>query len=148
MIAPLVIHGPSSANWDIDLGPLAVSDHYHTPAFTQYYQERTHPGPADNALFNGMNTWNSTLTGPVVGKKYEMNFTPGKKHRIRLINMSTDSHFKFSIDQHVMTVQASDFVAIEPYQTTVLNIFIGRPMSSLTNKRATLRYHCGGKPGR
>lgn len=39
--------------------------------------------------------------------------------------MSTDSHFKFSIDQHVMTVQAADFVAIEPYNTTVLNIFIG-----------------------
>jgi FtsP/CotA-like multicopper oxidase with cupredoxin domain len=150
LIGPLVVNGPSSANWDIDLGPLGVTDYYHTPAFTLYYAERSHPGSADNALFNGLNTWNSTPTGPVVGQKYEMKFTPGKKHRIRLINMSTDSHFKFSIDQHVMTVQAADFVAIEPYQTTVLNIFIGNtPIHSLTaNKRATIRYHRRGRSRR
>jgi FtsP/CotA-like multicopper oxidase with cupredoxin domain len=143
LIGPLVVNGPSSANWDIDLGPLGVTDYYHTPAFTLYYAERSAPGSADNALFNGLNTWGSD---PVVGQKYEMKFTPGKKHRIRLINMSTDSHFKFSIDQHVMTVQAADFVAIEPYQTTVLNIFIGTPIRSLTaNKRATIRYHRRGR---
>ena len=146
LIGPLVVNGPSSANWDIDLGPLGVTDHYHMPAFTLYYAERSHHGSADNALFNGLNTWSTTPNDPVVGQKYEMNFTPGKKHRIRLINMSTDSHFKFSIDQHVMTVQAADFVAIEPYQTTVLNIFIGTSIHSLTaNKRATIRYYRRGK---
>jgi FtsP/CotA-like multicopper oxidase with cupredoxin domain len=123
LIGPLVIYGPSTANWDIDLGPLGVTDWYHEPAFRAYYQERTSPSAADNALFNGLNTFNDS--GTIVGEKFEMNFVPGKKHRIRLINMSTDSHFKFSIDQHVLTVQAADFVAIEPYQTTVLNIFIG-----------------------
>ena len=123
LIGPLVIYGPSNANWDIDLGPLGVTDWYHEPAFTAYFKERVAPGAADNALFNGLNTFNDD--GNIVGQKFEMNFTPGKKHRIRLINMSTDSHFKFSIDQHTMTVQAADFTAVQPYNQTVLNIAIG-----------------------
>lgn len=52
-------------------------------------------------------------------------FVAGLKHRIRLINTSTDTAFKFWIDQHTMTVQAADFIAIEPYETDVLNIGIG-----------------------
>jgi FtsP/CotA-like multicopper oxidase with cupredoxin domain len=123
LIGPLVIYGPSSANWDIDLGPLGVTDWYHEPAFRAYFKQRSSPGPADNALFNGLNTFN--IGGDIVGEKFEMTFIPGKKHRIRVINMSTNSHFKFSIDEHTMTVQAADFVAIEPYETNVLNIFIG-----------------------
>jgi hypothetical protein len=126
LIAPLIIHGPSSANWDVDLGPLGITDWYHEPAFTAFYAERTAPGAAQNGLFNGLNTYNDS--GTIVGSKYEMKFTPGKKHRIRVINMSTDSHFKFSIDGHKMTVQAADFVAITPYETETLNLFIGMPL--------------------
>jgi FtsP/CotA-like multicopper oxidase with cupredoxin domain len=124
LTGPIIIHGPSSANWDIDTGVLPIMDWYHEPAFEAYYTEIVAPLAADNALFNGLNTFNDSDT--IVGQKFEMNFTPGKKHRIRLVNMSTDSHFKFSIDEHVLTVQAADFVAITPYQTTVLNIFIGQ----------------------
>jgi len=119
LIGPIVINGPTSANWDIDLGPLGLTDWYHEEAFTAYYTYRKSPGAAQNGLFNGMNTWNDTDGSNVVGQKYETTFTPGKKHRLRIINMSTDSHFKFSIDQHTMTVQAAD----------VLNIFIGIPLS-------------------
>jgi FtsP/CotA-like multicopper oxidase with cupredoxin domain len=105
---------------------LGITDWYHEPAFTAFYKERTAPGAADNGLFNGLNTYNDS--GTIVGSKYEMKFTPGKKHRIRVINMSTDSHFKFSIDGHKMTVQAADFVAITPYETETLNLFIGMPL--------------------
>lgn len=28
---PIVIHGPSTKNWDIDLGPLPFTDWFHTP---------------------------------------------------------------------------------------------------------------------
>jgi hypothetical protein len=44
---------------------------------------------------------------------------------MRIINSSTDQHFKFSIDGHEMTVQAADFVAIQPYSQSVLDIAIG-----------------------
>ena len=123
LIGPIVIHGPTSANWDIDLGPVGLTDWYHEEAFKAFYTFRTAPGAAQNALFNGMNTFNDS--GTIVGQKYETTFTPGKKHRLRIINMSSDSHFKFSIDHHLMTVQAADFVPIEPYTTDMLNIFVG-----------------------
>lgn len=57
LIGPLVIYGPSSANWHIDLGPLKVTDWCQKPAFRVYYKERTFPSPADNALFNGGSKW-------------------------------------------------------------------------------------------
>jgi FtsP/CotA-like multicopper oxidase with cupredoxin domain len=40
---------------------------------------------------------------------------PGKVHRLRLINAGTEGMQKFSIDGHVMTVIANDFVPILPY---------------------------------
>jgi len=122
LVGPIVINGPSSANWDIDLGPVSLTDWWHTPAFIEYFIQRifgTAPGPADNGLINGKNLFNG-------GGEYSVfTFVPGLKHRIRLINTSTDTAFKFWIDQHTMTVQAADFIAIEPYETEVLNIGIG-----------------------
>ena len=73
----------------------------------------------DTGLVQGKNMFNGS------GEYYNMTFTLGKKYRIRLINMSTNTHFKFSIDQHTMMVMAADFIPIEPYNTTVLNIGIG-----------------------
>jgi len=97
-----------------------LQDWYHTPIFEVWFQERQKPPvPADNGLINGKNKNGS------VGSYSEFVFVPGKKYRMRIINTSTDQHFKFSIDQHTMTVQAADFVAVEPYTQTVLNIAIG-----------------------
>src|SRR5271170_4607571 len=121
IVGPIIINGPSSANWDVDLGPLSITDWFHIPASQLFFAEEQ-PGlpiPGDTGLVQGKNTWNES------GEYYDMTFTPGKKHRIRLVNMSTNTHFKFSIDQHTMTVMAADFVPIEPYDTTVLNIGIG-----------------------
>ena len=132
----MVIHGPSSANWDIDMGPVGLTDWYHKPAFEMFYGMRTSPSPAQNGLINGLNTFNDS--GKITGEKFEMVFTPGKKHRMRIINMSTDSHYKFSIDNHLMTVQAADFVAIEPYQTNMINLFIGMISSDDVNGRSTI----------
>lgn len=47
--------------------------------------------------------------------------------------MSTDSHFKFTIDNHVMTVHSADFTPIEPYNTTMLNLFIGQRYDIVVN---------------
>jgi FtsP/CotA-like multicopper oxidase with cupredoxin domain len=80
------------------------------------------PGPpinADTGLINGKNMFNSS------GEHSTFSFTSGKKHRLRLVNTSTNTHFKFSIDEHVITVMSADFIPIVPYNTTVLNIAIG-----------------------
>jgi FtsP/CotA-like multicopper oxidase with cupredoxin domain len=100
LVGPIVINGPSSANWDIDLGPLSITDWFHTPASELFFSEEQ-PGPpaaGDTGLIQGKNMFNGA------GEYFDMKFTQGKKHRIRLVNTSTNTHFKFSIDSHTMTV--------------------------------------------
>jgi FtsP/CotA-like multicopper oxidase with cupredoxin domain len=137
VLGPIVIHGPTSANWDIDLGTVAVADLFHRTAFAQFFTERIPgpPSPASNGLINGKNKFNGS------GEYSEFTFKPGKKHRIRLINTSTNTHFKFWIDQHVMTVQAADFIAVEPYTQTVVNIGIGIFSWEESDSRTTIRYY-------
>jgi FtsP/CotA-like multicopper oxidase with cupredoxin domain len=121
LIGPIVIHGPTSADWDVDLGAVLLQDWYHTPVFELWFQERQQPPvPANTALINGKNR-NGSL-----GEYAQFSFIPGKKYRMRIINTSTDQYFKFSIDEHVMTVQAADFVPVEPYTQTVLSIALGQ----------------------
>jgi FtsP/CotA-like multicopper oxidase with cupredoxin domain len=42
------------------------------------------------------------------------------------VNGAIDTHFKFMIDNHTMTVIAMDLVPITPYETTVLSIGMGQ----------------------
>jgi len=77
----------------------------------------------DNGLINGTNIYNNS--GTIVGSRFQTTFESGKSYRLRLINGANDSHFKFSIDNHTMTVIANDLVPIVPYETNVLNIGIG-----------------------
>jgi FtsP/CotA-like multicopper oxidase with cupredoxin domain len=78
------------------------------------------PPPLDNGLINGTNTYENG------GHRYNVSFAPGKSYRMRLVNGAVDTHFKFMIDNHTMTVIASDLVPIKPYNTTVLNIGMGQ----------------------
>lgn len=143
MVGPIVIRGPSSANWDIDLGALTLTDWFHVTAFQQYFTEIIPgpPTPAANGLIGGKMKFNGS------GSYKELKFEPGMKHRIRLINTSTNTHFKFWLDQHVMTVQGADFIAMQPYNTTVLDIAIGRfPTRKDLTSRPTIRHYFRSEP--
>jgi FtsP/CotA-like multicopper oxidase with cupredoxin domain len=122
LVGPLVIHGPSSANWDIDLGSVMINDWLHVSAFKEWFNVQSTTGTgasAANGLINGNGKWNDG------GQWTNLTFTPGQKHRLRLVNSGTDVFFKVMVDGHTMTVMAADFVPIVPYQTQVLNIGIG-----------------------
>lgn len=116
-----MIHGPATSNYDEDLGILVITDWSHETAVQMY------PGVLaitfsiqDNGLINGTNTWQDQ------GKRWEVAFQPGKKYLMRIVNVSVDHHFKFSIDGHTLTVIAADFVPIKPYTTQILNVGIGK----------------------
>ena len=120
VLGPIVIHGPATANYDIDLGTLPITDWYYQPVmYHSSIAEHANalPPTADNGLVNG------TMTSPSGGKYYVSTLTAGKKHRVRMINTAVDNHFVVSFDSHQMQVIASDFVPIVPYTTT--NLFIG-----------------------
>ncbi|KAK8066469.1 hypothetical protein PG997_013216 [Apiospora hydei] len=121
---PLVIHGPSSADWDIDLGPIMITDWVHETAFLAFEAEMTKnvsdPPPAtDSILVNGIGHYNGSTDGPY----YETVFTPGKNHTLKLINGASGTSFNFRIDGHNLTVIANDLVAVQPF--TVEELFIG-----------------------
>lgn len=78
------------------------------------------PPTLDNGLINGTNVYGS------LGSRFNMTFVAGTRYRIRLINGAIDSHFKFMIDNHNMTVIASDLVPIVPYDTQILSIGMGQ----------------------
>ena len=87
--------------------------------------------PADNNLINGKMNYDCSLV--TVGTACtsnagisKFNFTTGKVHRLRLINAGSESNQKFTIDNHVMTVIANDYVPVQPYTTSVVTLGVGQ----------------------
>jgi FtsP/CotA-like multicopper oxidase with cupredoxin domain len=117
VLGGIIINGPATANYDIDLGTMTVQDWYH---FTASQRVPGPPPPADNGLINGTMV-NSTGGGHYLSTVLEK----GKKYRLRLINTSIDNYFKVHLDNHKIKVIAADFVPIVPYETDWLFIAIG-----------------------
>ncbi|RYO79292.1 hypothetical protein DL766_009670 [Monosporascus sp. MC13-8B] len=127
--APLVIHGPTSTNWDIDvcliastleqqLGPVMISDWIHETAFRVFMVEMQGGIPAaDSIVVNGHGHFNGSKS------YFETCLTSKKRHVLRLINSSAGTSFVFSIDDHDLIVVTNDLVAIELF--TVQSLFIG-----------------------
>ncbi|KAK4443526.1 Cupredoxin [Podospora aff. communis PSN243] len=124
VLGPIVIHGPKTADYDIDLGPLLLTDHYHASVFELATRPLVKslgiPPVAINGLINGKNIHHSS------GSRHEIVFTPGRKHLLRLVNTGSEVTFRFAIDKHKMTVVAMDFVPIVPYETTTLLLAVGQ----------------------
>lgn len=129
VVGPIIIHGPKTANYDVDLGPVLLTDWYHETAThlsQELYNKRLSVPPiAENGLMNGLNI-NSDKKNGGPGRRFETTFKPGKKHLLRLVNTGIAATFKFSIDKHKFTVVAMDFVPIRPYVTDKIFISIGQ----------------------
>lgn len=122
----ILINGPATANYDVDLGHVFLNDWSHETADVLAEQAATTgPPTSDNALINGTNTWTET-DGTVVGSRFETNFVAGTRYRMRLVNGAADTHFRFTIDNHTLEVISSDFVPIVPYNTTDISIGMGQ----------------------
>jgi hypothetical protein len=131
LYGPLILNGPATANYDEDLGLLFLSDWSHKSVFSLWDSARAGGPPSlDGGLVNGTNNYDcSGSTDPNCiggGKKFETVFVPGKKYRMRLINVAVEGHFQFSIDGHNLTVIANDLVPIVPFQTNSIVIGEGQ----------------------
>ena len=122
----IVINGPASSNYDNDAGVLFLNDWSHETVDALYSSSLTSGPPTlDNGLINGTNVYGDDNSTDQTGSRFAMAVTDGESYRLRLVNGAIDTHFKFSIDNHTMTVMSTDLVPIEPYTTDVLNIAIG-----------------------
>ncbi|KXX80824.1 Laccase-2 [Madurella mycetomatis] len=129
----IVINGPATLPYEVDLGVLPISDWYYGSADSLF--ERVNdpanpnipgrpgpPPPSDNIFINGTNI---NPSGPG-GSYAKVVLTPGRRHRLRLINPSVDNTFTVSIVGHSMTIIANDFVPVQPYTTDQLYLSVGQ----------------------
>ncbi|KAK3934272.1 laccase [Diplogelasinospora grovesii] len=127
IVGPLVVHGPASANYDIDLGPYMISDYYYETA--DRLSRRAElvsngaPPDSDNILFRGNNI---NPQQPGQGAYDRLTLTPGAKHLLRLINHSVDNSFTVSLVGHNFTVIATDLVPVTPTVRTSLFLGVGQ----------------------
>ncbi|TAQ85774.1 hypothetical protein B7494_g5914 [Chlorociboria aeruginascens] len=122
VLGPIVINGPATANYDVDLGPLPITDLYYLSAYDGALLASTAPPIANNGLINGTMP-NLTGTG---GHYFNTTLTPGLRYRVRIINTSADNAFQVSLDNHTLEIIAADFVPMTPYNTSTLLVGIGQ----------------------
>ncbi|KAL3421060.1 multicopper oxidase [Phlyctema vagabunda] len=131
VVGTIIINGPASSNYDVDLGTYTINDWYYTPTYTLAWRSQfslgSPPPPGDNGLING------SMVSTFGGKYTRNTITKDKKYRLRLINTSVDNHFMVSLDGHPFTVISSDFVPIRPYTTNWLFLAIGQRYDVIIN---------------
>lgn len=96
--------------------------------------ERKAPPSSDNNLINGKGNadcsqvakLNSSLSCVPNAGVSKFIFKKGLTHRLRLINAGAEALQRFTIDNHVMTVIANDFVPVVPYNTTNVTLGVGQ----------------------
>jgi len=120
----LIVYDPSDPHaslYDVDDEStiITLADWYHTPAPAAAFE----PTP-DSALINGL--------GRVPGGRSPLaviRVSKDKKYRFRLINLACDPPFKFSIDNHMMTVIEADGVNVKTLEVDSIEIFVGQRYS-------------------
>ncbi|KAF8651856.1 hypothetical protein AX16_004630 [Volvariella volvacea WC 439] len=122
---PFVIYDPNDphlALYDVDDEDtiITLADWYHTAA-----ELLTGVVIPDSALINGLGRTSTTTTSPLA----VINVVQGTKYRMRLISISCDPNYIFSIEDHEMTVIEADGISVDPVTVTSLQIFVGQRYS-------------------
>ncbi|KAK3953862.1 Cupredoxin [Pseudoneurospora amorphoporcata] len=126
VVGALIVNGPASANYDIDLGPYMIQDYYRQTADRFHYVAelvQNGPPPDSNTITFRGKSINPTGSG---GSYDRLILTPGKKHLLRLINASVDNSFTISLVGHNFTVIATDFVPVTPVIRSKLFMAVGQ----------------------
>lgn len=126
----IVINGPATKNYDVDLGVLLLNDWDRKSVYDLYADtQRLGPVPLDTGLLNGTNEFNTTADDGTVlkttGARFQLVVNPGTSYRLRLVNAAVDSMFKFFIENHPLTVIAMDLVPIHPVVKKNVSITMG-----------------------
>jgi FtsP/CotA-like multicopper oxidase with cupredoxin domain len=151
IVGPIQVYGPTQMEYDIDIGPVMLSDWFHVPYFSIVADAvgtdlSVIPPTSDNILINGRAkhdcsirtyddssqwiasnlesniTWTCVDNAPLSKFRFES----GKTHRLRISNIGADGIMKFSIDGHTMTVITIDFVPVVPKEANVVTLGVGQ----------------------
>ncbi|KAJ7715400.1 yellow laccase [Mycena metata] len=123
----MVVYDPNDPHrhlYDIDDDStvITLADWYHYPA---PQQRAGYPATYNSTLINGLGRYqNGPLSDLAV-----INVAPGKRYRFRLVSISCNPSFNFSIDAHQMTIIEVDGVNHQPLTVDLIQIFAGQRYS-------------------
>ncbi|TVY20481.1 Dihydrogeodin oxidase [Lachnellula arida] len=144
VLGPIHIKGPSSANYDTDLGPLLFTDWYHDDAFGMFHEElfTPHAPLPVSTLLNGKGIFdcNATEDPRCTGKseRHEIMVQQGKRYKLGLVNTGSLLTYKIWIDGHNFTVIQNDLVPIQPFETDILVLGIAQRYEIIIEANASL----------
>ncbi|KAH9057167.1 laccase [Lactarius vividus] len=126
---PLVIYDPDDPHQDLydvdnESTVITLADWYH------YLSTAAPPIPAFNStLINGMGRYPGGPEVPLAVVEVKR----GKRYRFRVVSISCDPSFVFSIDSHQLTVIEVDGIETMPLVVDSLEIFAGQRYSVVLN---------------
>ncbi|TBU26807.1 laccase 2 [Dichomitus squalens] len=123
---PLVVYDPNDPHsnlydYDNETTIITLADWYHTAA---RLGPRFPTGP-DSVLINGL----GRFAGGNSSELAVVNVTQGSRYRFRLVSISCDPNFTFSIDSHNMSIIEVDGVNHRPLVVDSIQIFAGQRYS-------------------
>ncbi|KAI0059379.1 laccase [Artomyces pyxidatus] len=136
---PLIVydpHDPFAHLYDVDddTTVITLADWYH------YLSFNSPPVPAFNStLINGLGRYSG---GPTNAPLAVVNVQRGKRYRIRLVSISCDPNFTFSIDSHQMTIIEVDGSNVQPLLVDQIQIFAAQRYSVILNANQPVNNYC------
>ncbi|ORY67111.1 multicopper oxidase-domain-containing protein [Pseudomassariella vexata] len=138
----IIVNGPHAAGYDVDLGPITISEVYHNVGSqgqdTITMTQGANVSIPDNILFNGTN-----LNFAGGGRHFQVNVQRNQRYLMRFINTGVDNFYQVGIaDNHQLQVVSIDGQAIVPYTTTWVKLGVGQRVNVVVTANA------GGQRGR
>nr|AID59415.1 laccase 7 precursor [Cerrena sp. HYB07] len=118
---------PHKALYDVDdeSTVITLADWYHTLA-----RQIVGVAIADTTLINGLGR---NTNGPADAALAVINVEAGKRYRLRLVSISCDPNYVFSIDNHDFNIIEVDGVNSKPLNVDSIQIFAGQRYSAVLN---------------
>ncbi|KAF8161661.1 laccase [Crassisporium funariophilum] len=131
---PLVVydpHDPFKSLYDVDDEStiITLGEWYHLQA-----PSITGAAIADSTLINGKGRY---IGGPQVDLAV-VNIQHGRRYRFRLVSISCDPNYVFSIDGHPLTIIEVDGENVHPLTVDSIQIFAGQRYSFILNANQTI----------
>ncbi|KAM5532459.1 hypothetical protein V8D89_013875 [Ganoderma adspersum] len=133
---PLVLYDPfDPLGWLYDVDDestvITLADWYH---FAAKLGPRFPAGLANSTLINGLGRSPDTPGAELA----VVNVTHGKRYRFRLVSLSCDPAYTFSIDGHELTVIEADGVETHPVTVNAVQIFAAQRYSFVVTANQTI----------
>ncbi|KJA21959.1 multicopper oxidase, partial [Hypholoma sublateritium FD-334 SS-4] len=124
----MVVYDPNDPyrlqyDFDDDSTVITLADWYHTVA--PILSAGTAPPQSDATLINGLGRYSANVTSPLA----VISVIPNKRYRFRLVSISCDPNFIFSIDGHTMIVIEVDGNNVQPLSVDSIQIYAGQRYS-------------------